>query len=45
VGLPSRRIVAAVPFGYRPAATEAMLAVLRDVGAQWEAAGRVVAYA
>jgi molybdate transport repressor ModE-like protein len=45
VGLPSRRIVAAVPSGYRPPSTEAMLAVLRAVGADWEAAGRVVAYA
>jgi DNA-binding transcriptional LysR family regulator len=45
VGLPSRRIVAAVPAGYRSSSTEAMLAVLRAVGAQWEAAGRVLAYA
>jgi DNA-binding transcriptional LysR family regulator len=45
VGLPARRIVAAVPSGYRPPSTEAMLAVLRAVGADWEAAGRVVAYA
>jgi DNA-binding transcriptional LysR family regulator len=45
VGLPSRRIVAAVSAGYRPAATEAMLAVLGTVGAQWEGAGRAVAYA
>jgi DNA-binding transcriptional LysR family regulator len=44
-GAPVRRIVAAVPAGYRPPATEAMLAILRDVGAAWESAGRTVAYA
>lgn len=45
VGLPARHIVAAVPSGYRPPATEAMLEVLRSVGADWERAGQVVASA
>ena len=46
VGLPSRRVpLPAVPAGYRPAAAEAMLGVLRTVGAEWEGTGRAVAYA
>ena len=34
---PERSIVAAVPAGYRPAATEAMLEVLADVSERWTA--------
>lgn len=41
---PVREIVAAVPIGYRPPATEAMLEILLAVGSEWEQAGRAFAY-
>jgi molybdate transport repressor ModE-like protein len=44
-GAPVRQVVAAVPAGYRPPATEAMLEVLLAVGSQWERAGQALAYA
>jgi DNA-binding transcriptional LysR family regulator len=44
-GAPVRQIVAVVPAGYRPPATEAMLEVLLAVGSEWEQAGQAVAYA
>jgi DNA-binding transcriptional LysR family regulator len=40
---PARTIVAAVPGGYRPAATDAMLDVLREVCDRWVQDGRVLA--
>jgi DNA-binding transcriptional LysR family regulator len=44
-GAPVREIVAAVPAGYRPPATEAMLEILVAVGSEWEQAGQLIAYA
>jgi molybdate transport repressor ModE-like protein len=42
---PTRQIVAALPVGYRAPAAEAMLEILRDVGAEWERSGQAFAYA
>jgi DNA-binding transcriptional LysR family regulator len=40
---PARSIVAVVPGGYRPAATDAMLDVLREVCDRWVQDGRALA--
>lgn len=40
---PERSIVAAVPAGYRPAATDAMLQVLADVSERWVGGNRELA--
>jgi DNA-binding transcriptional LysR family regulator len=42
---PVRKVVAAVPVGYRAPAVEAMLEVLLAVGSEWELAGQAFAYA
>lgn len=42
---PVRKVVAAVPAGYRAPAVEAMLETLLAVGSDWEQAGRAFAYA
>jgi len=41
---PVRKVAAALPAGYRSPAAEAMLEILRAVGADWERAGRSYAY-
>jgi DNA-binding transcriptional LysR family regulator len=41
---PVRKVVAAVPAGYRESATEAMIEVLLAVGAEWQRAGSAYVY-
>ena len=42
---PVRQVMAAVPAGYRPPATEAMLEVLLAIGSEWHQAGQAFVYA